>query len=109
DARDLSRLTENLGGHCESAGVAAQIQHPAAFAEAGEHPAVVALIGEKAGLVLAARRHSKPHAVFANQCWRRRFRGMAIKRLLLLDMLFREPIERRTWEFSMECSVNGFP
>ena len=47
----------------EAAGVAAQVEHAAAGAELGEHPAIVALVDEEAGLVLAAGRDAEAHAV----------------------------------------------
>ena len=93
DADHLVGAAQRLGVDGEAAGVAAQVEHALARAERGQQPAVVALVEEEAGLVLAARRHAEAHAVLGDDLRRRRLRRPAIERLLLLDVLLGEPVE----------------
>ena len=66
DADHLVGLAERLGVDGEAAGVAAQIEHALAAAERGEALAIVALIEEEAGLVLAAGGDAEPHAMLGD-------------------------------------------
>ena len=66
DAHHLLGLAQRLGVDGEAARVAAQVQHAPARAELRQRLAVVALIEEEAGLVLAARRHPEPQAVLGD-------------------------------------------
>ena len=93
DADHFLGAAERLGVNGETAGVAAEIEHAAAGAEGGQRPAVVALVEKEAGLVLAAGGHAEADAVFRDDFRRRRFRGVAVERLLFLDVLLGEPVE----------------
>src|SRR5204863_115627 len=62
--------------HRESAGVAAQVQHAPAFAQVREPLAVVALVGEEAGLVRARGVGAELDAVFGDDRGLRRLRGL---------------------------------
>src|SRR5262249_25157051 len=61
--------------------------------KAGEHPAVVALVGKKTGLVFAPRRDTETHAMLGDDFRQRRFRRLAVERFPLLHVLFPKPIK----------------
>src|SRR5262249_17511384 len=73
--------------------VATEIKYTPAGAKAGQRLAIVPLVEEEARLVLAARSHAKTGAVLGDDRGRRRLWLAAIERLLLLHVLFREPIK----------------
>ena len=98
DADDLLGFAERLGVDGEAAGVAAQVEDAFACTEAGKILAVVALIDEEAGLVLAAGRDAEAHAVLRDRERSRRLRRAAVERFLLAHVLFREPVELRFGE-----------
>src|SRR5207253_3108678 len=77
----------------EATGVATEIEHAAAGAETCNGLAIVALVDEETGLVLAAGSDAKLHPVLTDDARRRRFGRAAIERLLLLDVFLGKPVE----------------
>src|SRR5207249_7081706 len=96
------RASQDLGMHRETAGVATKVQNAPASAEYGQSLAVVTLIEKEAGLVLTAGSDAKTHTVFRNNGGRRRIGRPAIKRLLFLNVIFREPIANAVGELACQ-------
>src|SRR5690606_14118212 len=101
DAGDLGRAARG-GVHGEAAGVAAQVEHALAGDLAREPLAVLALVGEEAGLVRAGRVGAEAHAMLGDH---RRLRRTApavdravVEALLLLHMVLGEAVDPRAGE-----------
>ena len=92
-AYHLGGLPQSLGVDGESARVAAEVQDSLARAEVRQIVPVVALVEEEAGLVFAARRHTKANSMLGDDPGRGRIGRAAVERFLLADVLFGEPVE----------------
>src|SRR5439155_8659989 len=92
-ANHLTGPAQRLGAYRKATGVTAQVEHALAATEAGQRLAIVALVEEVTGLVLAARRHAEALAMLGDGRRRRRLPRPVVERLLLLNMLLREPVE----------------
>src|SRR5512138_3783088 len=86
------------GVAAEAAGVAAQVEHPLAGAAVRQPFAVVALVGEEAGLVRASRVGTEADAVLGDD--RRLGTGgfAEVERLLLLHVLVGQGMEATAGE-----------
>ena len=93
DADDFLGSTQGLGIDREAARVAAQVEDAPAGAEGCQQAAIVALIEEEAGLVLAARGHPEADAMLGDRLWRRGLGRPAVERFLLLHVLLGEPVK----------------
>src|SRR5260370_9376821 len=92
--------------HRETPRVAAQVENAPAGAEYGQSLAVVTLIEKEAGLVLTAGSDPKAHAVFRNNCRRRRIGRPAIEGFLFLNVFFREPIASAVGKLACQDFLN---
>src|SRR5690606_32967020 len=81
------------GIHREAAGVAAQVEHALAGHLAAQPLAVLALVGEEAGLVGAGRVGAETDAVFGDDRGLGAGRAVEVEALLLLHVLVGEGVE----------------
>ena len=102
DGHHFLRTPQNLGMHRETPCVATKVQNATAGAKSGESLAVVTLIEKETGFVLTAGSDAKTHAVFRNNCGRRRLGRPAIKGFLFLNVFFREPIANAVGELACQ-------
>ena len=105
DADDFRRAAHRRVDR-ETAGVAAQVEHALAGAQVREPFAVVALVGEEAGLVRArgATRKRMPCSVMIAGA--AGSRAAAVERLLLLHVLLGEPVEAAAGEMRAQRLVD---
>src|SRR5690606_35350156 len=105
-ADDFSRAADCLRGDAEATRVATQVEHALAVAEFGEQFAVLALVDEETGLVLATRRCMELHAVLVDDGWLRCRRSRAVETLLLLHVIFRVGINRAIGEMLEQATAD---
>src|SRR5690606_19668119 len=109
DAGDLGRAAGG-GVHGEAAGVAAQVEHALAGHLAREPLAVLALVGEEAGLVRTGRVGAEADTVLGDHRRLRRatpaVHRAVVEALLLLHVLLGEAVDPRTGEVHAQGVVD---